>query len=135
MAGRRRIVLHFDRFGVESLDEVAAGGNWAFDELMTIASAYLARELGTDRIVRSVPRSKKKGEIARDVALDVNAEVWNELACEADRQGVQVERLIEHAALLFLADVESGHAAECLLRPAPDPSSSWAQVPKPREKP
>ena len=46
-----------------------------------------------------------------DLELDLDNETWEELESEALRQRVTIERLVEHAALYLMADLDSGRVA------------------------
>ena len=62
------------------------------------------------------------GQAEHGLPLSVTIELddghWHELDSAAAREGISVERLFEHAALLFLADLESGRVAARLLESA-----------------
>jgi hypothetical protein len=47
--------------------------------------------------------------------LSVDDELWGEFEAEADRQGVSVPQLAEHAALYFAAELDAGRIAERIL--------------------
>jgi len=51
----------------------------------------------------------------REVRLEVDADRWKVLESEAQRQGIPLERLLEHAVLLYLADIDSGRLAKRVL--------------------
>ena len=46
------------------------------------------------------------------IELAVSEDVWDNLEREAERQGLPTHRLLEHAALVYLADDEAGIAAQ-----------------------
>jgi hypothetical protein len=50
------------------------------------------------------------------VTIELDDFGWRGLCEEAERQGVDVETLVEHAAMYFLADVDSGRAAVQIFR-------------------
>ena len=50
-----------------------------------------------------------------EVELDVDEEVWASLEREAEAQGVSPGQLVEHAALYFAAEVNSGRTTLRLL--------------------
>jgi hypothetical protein len=56
----------------------------------------------------------------RRLGLDLDAFGWEALEEEARRQGVTVERLVEHAALYYLADLDSGRVAKRVLHATRD---------------
>ena len=53
--------------------------------------------------------------MGREIRLDVTRACWEHLETEAARQGVALERQLEHAALLHLADIDSGRVARRVL--------------------
>jgi hypothetical protein len=111
-----RITLAFDEFGWESLESAARSGGETIDELLTRAAAYFDAELPTARAAMLVPTFKPGGRgIPREVRLEISRDCWEHLESEAERQGASLERVLEHAALLYLADIDSGRVAERLL--------------------
>jgi hypothetical protein len=48
--------------------------------------------------------------------LGVGAETHRRLEQEALRQGVGLERLLEHAAMFYLADLDTGRVTEQIFR-------------------
>ena len=50
------------------------------------------------------------------VTLSIEGVVWQELGHEAERQGVEVDELVRHALLYYLADVDSGRTARMVPR-------------------
>jgi hypothetical protein len=49
------------------------------------------------------------------IELDIDAELWREFEQEAERQGVSVEQLAEHAAFYFAAELDAGRATQRIL--------------------
>jgi hypothetical protein len=56
--------------------------------------------------------------LKRAVTLDFDDFGWSALREEAERQGVTLEELLEHAALYYLSDLDSGRVAAKILRRA-----------------
>jgi hypothetical protein len=52
---------------------------------------------------------------ALQLALDLDADSWNELDREVERQGVSLERLLEHAIIYFLGDLDAGRVERRML--------------------
>jgi hypothetical protein len=46
-----------------------------------------------------------------DVTVTLTDFGWNALANEAERQGTSIEQLLAHAAMYYLADIDSGRLA------------------------
>jgi GNAT superfamily N-acetyltransferase len=114
--GRRALTLRFDEFGWERLESEARRDGAGLDDLLSRAAAYFYAEWPTGRASTLAPGFKPdaRGE-PREVQLEGDAECWVGLESEARRQGIPVERLLEHAALLYLADSDSGRLAERVL--------------------
>ena len=55
---------------------------------------------------REVPRLRERVGSTRAVRIAIAQRLWADLEMEAGRQGVELERLIEHALMLRLADRE-----------------------------
>jgi hypothetical protein len=112
----RELTLSFDEFGWESLESQARRDGKTLDELLSRAAAYLDAELPTRRAAILVPPFKPRGRgTPREVRPELGRECWERLEGEAERQGVALERLLEHAALLYLADIDSGRVADRVL--------------------
>ena len=113
---RHEFRLSFDEFGWESLESEARREGETLDDLLSRAAAYFDAERSTSRAATLAPVFKPGGrEMPREVRLDVNRDRWEDLESEAGRQGVPLERLLEHAALLYLADIDSGRLASRVL--------------------
>ncbi len=113
---RRTFTLRFDEFGWQSLESVARRDRETLDDLLSRAAAYFDAERPASRAAMLAP-GFKPGErgMEREIRLEVNRDCWKGLEDEAGRQGVPLERLLEHAALFYLADIDSGRVAERIL--------------------
>jgi len=113
---RRALTLRFDEFGWQRLESEARRDGTGLDDLLSRAAAYFVAERPTGRPATFPPPFKPdaRGE-PREVRVEGDAECWEGLETEAERQGIPVERLLEHAALLYLADSDSGRLAERVL--------------------
>lgn len=113
---RRTLTLRFDEFGWQSLESVARRDRETLDDLLSHAAAYFDAERRTSRAAMLAPGFKPGGRgMEREIRLEVNRDCWKGLEDEAGRQGVPLERLLEHAALFYLADIDSGRVAERIL--------------------
>jgi hypothetical protein len=118
---RHALTLRFDDFGWESLELEAQRDSETLGELLSRAAAYFEAERPTRRAAMRAPGFKPGGRgVPREIRLEVNRDCWVGLQGEAGRQGVPLERLLEHAALLYLADVDSGRVANRVLGCAGD---------------
>jgi len=110
------ITLRLNKFGWDSLESEARRDGETLDDLLSRAAAYLDAELPTRRAAVLAPSFKPRGRGApREIWFEVSRDCWQRLESEAERQGVSLERLLEHAAMLYLADIESGRVANRLL--------------------
>jgi hypothetical protein len=51
----------------------------------------------------------------RKVRLTIDDAIWGEFTVEAERQGVSPDQLLQHAALYFLADRDTGRLTQRIL--------------------
>ena len=122
---RRALTLSFDEFGWQMLESEARRDGEGLEDLLSRAAAYFYAERPTGRAATLAPGFKPdaRGE-PREVRLEGDAECWEGLEDEARRQGIPVERLLEHAALLYLADSDSGRLAGRVLERAEEDDES-----------
>ena len=117
----RALTLKFDEFGWESLESEARRNGETLEELLSRAAVYFDAERPTKRAATLVPGfSPDERGMPREVRLQLTPVRWEALESEAGRQGVPLERLLEHAALLYLADLESGRFAARIVDRARD---------------
>jgi hypothetical protein len=84
---------------------------------LALAIRYYLTEKDTYAPGWAYPRFRRElidGEGVQ-VQITIDEAPWEALEREADRQGVPVERLAEHAALYFAAHVESGRIGSSVL--------------------
>lgn len=106
-----------------SLEHEARRYGLSVSAFLERAALYYLLERKSDRLaVRVPPLSRELPEGGRDcvlpVTIELRAQEWNDLDRAAASESLSVERLLEHAVLLFLADLESGHVAARLLESA-----------------
>jgi hypothetical protein len=109
---KRTVTLAFGRFGWSSLAAEARRERRSLEELISRAAAYLRSELPAGGSALRVPLAGREphGHASR-IELALPAAVWQALGEEASRQRVPLGRLLEHAALYYLAAVDSGRIA------------------------
>lgn len=121
------IKITFDEFGWSALEERSADQRLGLDEIIALALTYYESELTSGRAAIDVPRFRRsppRGE-TRTMNIGIDQASMRRLEQEAERRGVPFERLCEHAALLLLADMDSGMVAERVIeRARSGPSSS-----------
>jgi hypothetical protein len=105
--------ISFSPFGWAGLQERA--GADAFDpaQIVEQACAYYVSELDSGRTATRVPRSEPddSGRTPRRFQLELEHECAERLNREAQRQAVSLERLVRHATLMYLADLDAGRVA------------------------
>jgi hypothetical protein len=109
----KSVRLYLDRFGQDALARFARRRRDSKGSVLRTATLYYLADEGARRPAWRVPRFLRPRAEARSAALelDLDDETWSALSEEADRQGVDPERLAEHAVLYFLADLDSGRLA------------------------
>jgi hypothetical protein len=122
---RRRTELEVTDFLRRALEQEARRHGLSISKLLARAALYYLLERKSDRLAvrvpptyRDVPSGTKDSVLL--VTIELRASEWNEFERAAASDGISVERLLQHAALLFLADLESGHVAARLLGSATD---------------
>lgn len=116
---KEEIKITFDEFGWRALNERAVEEGASLDELVSLALSYYESELSSARVATDVPRFRQapRGE-ARSLTIEIDEDVMRRIAEEGERRGVALERVCEHAALLFLADLDAGKVAQQVIRRA-----------------
>jgi hypothetical protein len=116
---KEEIKITFDEFGWRALNERAVEEGASLDELVSLALSYYESELSSARVATDVPRFRQapRGE-ARSLTIEIDEDVMRRIAEEGGRRGVALERVCEHAALLFLADLDAGRVAQQVIRRA-----------------
>lgn len=110
--------ITFDQFGWNELERQARAERTDLPRLLAQAFTHFASELGGERPATNAPRLHPPPleREARTLTLELDPECLQTLRSEAENQGLALPRLLEHAALLYLADVESGRVAERIVR-------------------
>lgn len=115
--------ITFDQFGWSALEEEADNARLELDQLVALACGYYESELAADRAATLMPRlgqppAERVKRETRTLTLELGEKCLKHLEEEAERLGLPIERLCEHAALLYLADVDAGRVAERIARRA-----------------
>lgn len=121
------IPLTFSEFGWRALEERARSERVGLERLLALACSHYEAELAGGRAAALVPRLgqppvERETREARTLVLELAAGCLRRLEREAKRQGVALKRLCEHAALLYLADLDADRAARGISRRT-DPSA------------
>ena len=104
-----------------SLEEQAARRGTELSELVHAALVYYFADHDSGRPGWRVPRFAATPQDAESLELELTDEEWDSLAYEARRQDADVERLVEHLTLYYLADLEAGRITARILRSLGDP--------------
>jgi hypothetical protein len=117
---QRLLTLSLDEFGASTLEAEAERYSVSTTGLARHAVHYYLSDLDSGRMALRVPRLPQAGPRgpALELALDLDADSWNELDREAERQEVPLERLLEHAIVYFLADLDAGRVERRMLEDA-----------------
>jgi hypothetical protein len=107
-----RIALPLDEFGQRSLAAQASALDVPRAAIVKQAALYFLAEPRSERLARRVPFfARERGGAELKLMLDFDKADWAALEEEADAQQVSLERLLVHATLLLLADLDSGRVA------------------------
>ena len=119
----REMTLELGEFSRAAMEAQARRQGLDVATLLARSAQYYILERPSERLSARVPsfvHSDTAGEhgLPLGVTIELDDGHWHELGSAAAREGISVERLFEHAALLFLADLESGRVAARLLESA-----------------
>jgi hypothetical protein len=106
-----------DKFGWRALAAAAEREHESIENLIAEACGYFVAEVEAGRLASRVPAfvdRSGRGE-PRELELRLPARIWRVLEAEAGKQGAELSGLVEHASLLYLADLDSGRAARRIL--------------------
>ncbi len=113
------MTLRFGDFAWVALEAAAGRDRETLDDFVSRAVLYYQAELPASRVAMSAPRFKPPDHGSpRDLALRIPSEAGERMKAEAARQDVPLEQLCEHAALLYLADIDAGRVADRVLEGA-----------------
>jgi hypothetical protein len=109
-AGVGGVRLRFDQFGRRRLESSIRDGQPTLDGLLARALAHFDEELERGRPAAVPPGfGAHRSELGEEVELMPVAQWrWEGLQERAGRWEIPVERLLEHALLLYLADLDFG---------------------------
>jgi hypothetical protein len=112
----RTRTLGINGFALAGLEELGKGLAVRPSALLRQAALHLLGERDVGRLTAKVPRFVRQREadrqsVTKRLELELDEVDWSALEVEAVAQRVSLETLLEHAALLFIADVDSGRLA------------------------
>jgi hypothetical protein len=112
------MTLDLDQFGRTTLESQAERHQVELGALLRQAAYYYLSDRESGRRGWRYPRFRRDepaAEAGFDIVVDVDDSTWRRFNAEAEAQDVSVERLLEHAALYFVADLNSGRVTERIL--------------------
>jgi hypothetical protein len=109
----RSMMLRLDNFGREALAEFTEERHNTAGAVLRTASLYYLADRDSGRPAWQVPDFLRSSpEAGTELEVDVDDETWAVLHGEAREQGIDPQRLAEHALLYYLADLDEGKLAE-----------------------
>lgn len=107
---KRTVAVQLSQFALDAL--VGKGGPPFPDASarMEMAARCYLGDRGSDRPAWPYPAFLRASEAQEDVALDlsIDEELWRSFEEEAERQGVSVQQMSEHAAFYLAAEEDAG---------------------------
>jgi hypothetical protein len=118
---QRLLLLSLEEFGASTLEAEAERYSVTPAELGRHAVGYYLSDRDSGRMAFRVSRlpGGAPREPALELKLELDPDTWRELDDEAERQQVSVERLLEHAMMYFLADLDAGRVEWRMLEDSP----------------
>jgi hypothetical protein len=112
VAMRRSLKLALDSFGRATLEVEAERYAVSPGELVGQAVEYYLSDRDSGRPALRVPRfGRTRAKPTMELDVDLAARTWADAEAESKRQGVSLERLLEHAAIYLIANLDSGSVA------------------------
>jgi hypothetical protein len=110
---KRQVTLMLSEFVANMLREQARAHALAPGEFLDLAARYYLDERSTRRPAGRLPDFLEGRPDGGKIALELNLEEasWAELEGVAEGEGAPPERVLEHALLLLVADLDSGRVA------------------------
>jgi hypothetical protein len=109
------LLLSLEEFGASTLEAEAERFLVSPAELGGYAVRYYLSDRNSKRMAWKVPPLLQDTSRQQALELELDADTWRELDEEAERQEVSVERLLTHAIIYFLADLDAGRVERRML--------------------
>jgi hypothetical protein len=119
----RKREIRLGEFTRAGLEEQASRLDVEFSVLVRQAVIYYLADRDSDRPGWRLPRFVSGTTNRAEISVELDERTWEALAEAARLQGVDQDRLLEHAVLYYLADLESGRAAARIVRSIADEPS------------
>jgi hypothetical protein len=110
---KRQVTVILGDFVANVLREQARANALSPGEFLDLAARYYLAERSTGRPALKLPDFLEDRPDGATIALELDLEEasWEELEGVARGEGAPPERVLEHAVLLLIADIDSGRAA------------------------
>jgi hypothetical protein len=114
---QRMVTLALEEFGASKLEAEAERYSVSPAELGSHAVRYYLSNRDSGRMALRVPQLSKEpaGKPVLALSIDLDTDTWRELEEEAQTQQVSVERLLVHAIVYFLGDLDAGRVERRML--------------------
>jgi hypothetical protein len=113
----QKIKLTFTPFGMTALERYARSAGITVAVAVSRAASYLAADLESGRPeLKALPLDHSGACHPVELELDLDVEAASALELEAVHRHLRLEELLEFAAVYYVADMESGLAAERILK-------------------
>lgn len=113
----RTVSVVIDDFTLALLEDAAIAGRTTQGVLLTRAIRYYIAERDSGRPGWPCSRLDEEGGAVEATLIEFGVDelAWEVFSLEADRQGVSTARLLQHGALYYLADRDSGRLTQKIL--------------------
>jgi hypothetical protein len=104
------VVLELGGFAGTALATEAERHSLTCEEVVSLAAEYYADDVGSPRMAHHVPTALGELDASERFRLEIElrAEIWALLEERALEEDTTLERLLEHATLQLIADLDSG---------------------------
>lgn len=111
---RQTLTLHLGDFAKETLRQSMERQSVRMETVVSRAALYYLSQREGDRLSARVPRFAGEdgdNDGATRVTVELESMHWAELGRAAEDEQVTVERLLQHAVMLYAADLDQGRIA------------------------
>lgn len=112
---RRTVPIAMGDFGQATLPSSIGVNGSGLASLVREAVYYYLNDSGSGRRGWRYPHLHEDATVAEetiDVPLEIEGPIWASFEQEAERQGVEAERLLRYALQYYYADLDSGRVTE-----------------------
>jgi len=107
---KQAIELELSGFAGAALETEAERRSLTREELLSLGAEYYLAQTGCSGAARRVPQwldELERGDTVT-VTLELRLETWEQLAAQAHSDRTTVERVLEHATLTLIGDLDAG---------------------------